>query len=212
MRVVVQDASAMRGRCHQRCHKAGGKSCRALWRFNPGLATPLLASNRTDLAAEQYGERAATCSGRRGPGESREGGSGLLSGEFCGPRLQTFAQAQLGTETTGRQPPAAYGRRRRRRCCLPTRLAPQHPRVLQAQPQQQKMLLLQVSETEWAVVMMDPQTEQVRELQIDAATAKLVEEGKLTPEQLTAMLAAQQQEGGGGGSGGGGGGDAGAAS
>ena len=74
------------------------------------------------------------------------------------------------------------------------------------------MLLLQVSETEWAVVMMDPQTEQVRELQIDAATAKLVEEGKLTPEQLTAMLAAQQQEGGGGGSGGGGGGDAGAAS
>lgn len=39
---------------------------------------------------------------------------------------------------------------------------------------------------------------QVRELQIDEATAKQVQSGALTPDQLAAMLAAQQSGGGGG--------------
>ncbi len=57
---------------------------------------------------------------------------------------------------------------------------------------------LQVSEKEWAVVMLDA-SGQVKELQIDEATAKQVQAGTLTPDQLAAMLAAQQSGGGGGG-------------
>ncbi|PSC72766.1 hypothetical protein C2E20_3930 [Micractinium conductrix] len=67
---------------------------------------------------------------------------------------------------------------------------------------QAKMMLLQVSETEWAVVMLDEQTGQVRELQIDAETAAKVQAGTLTPEELAGMQTAQQQHGGGGSGGG----------
>lgn len=56
----------------------------------------------------------------------------------------------------------------------------------------------QVSEKDWAVVILDA-SGQVRELQIDEATAKQVQSGALTPDQLAAMLAAQQSGGGGGG-------------
>lgn len=45
--------------------------------------------------------------------------------------------------------------------------------------------------------MLDP-AGGVRELQIDEATAKQVQSGALTPEQLTAMLAAQKSGSGGG--------------
>lgn len=55
------------------------------------------------------------------------------------------------------------------------------------------MMLLQVTETEWAVVMLDEATGQVRELHIDAETASKVQQGTLSPEQLAAMLAEQQQ-------------------
>lgn len=57
---------------------------------------------------------------------------------------------------------------------------------------------LQVSEKEWAVVMLDA-SGQVRELPVDEATAKQVQAGTLTPAQLAAMLAAAQQSGDGGG-------------
>ncbi|KAI7845032.1 hypothetical protein COHA_001398 [Chlorella ohadii] len=63
---------------------------------------------------------------------------------------------------------------------------------------QHRMMLIQVSEKEWAVVMLDA-SGQVKELQIDEATAKQVQAGTLTPDQLAAMLAAQQSGGGGGG-------------
>ena len=53
---------------------------------------------------------------------------------------------------------------------------------------------MQVSEKDWAVVMLDP-AGGVRELQIDEATAKQVQSGELTPDQLAAMLAAQQNGG-----------------
>ncbi|KAL4443715.1 hypothetical protein ABPG75_011452 [Micractinium tetrahymenae] len=66
---------------------------------------------------------------------------------------------------------------------------------------QQKMMLLQVSETDWAVVMLDEESGGVRELQIDAATAHRVQAGELSPEELAAMLAQQQARGGGGGEG-----------
>lgn len=69
------------------------------------------------------------------------------------------------------------------------------------QPEQQpeqRIMLLQVSETEWAVVFLDADGNP-RELQIDAATAKQVQDGTLTPAQLTAMLAQQQGSGGGSG-------------
>lgn len=60
---------------------------------------------------------------------------------------------------------------------------------------QQKMMLLQVSESDWAVVMLDEKTGAVRELQIDVATAHKVQAGELSPDQLEAMLA-QQASGG----------------
>lgn len=73
------------------------------------------------------------------------------------------------------------------------------------------MMLLQVSETEWAVVMLDEQTGHVRELHVDAATAAQVQAGQLSPDQLAGMLAQQQAageagQGGEGGEGGGSGG------
>ncbi len=57
------------------------------------------------------------------------------------------------------------------------------------------MMLLQVSETEWAVVFLGADGNP-RELQIDAETAQKVQAGTLTPAQLAAMLAAQQHGGG----------------
>lgn len=54
------------------------------------------------------------------------------------------------------------------------------------------MMLLQVSEEEWAVVMLNEATGQVDELRVDAATAQQVQAGALTPDALTALLAAQQ--------------------
>lgn len=47
------------------------------------------------------------------------------------------------------------------------------------------------------MVVLDQQSGEVRELQIDEATAKQVQDGKLTPEQLVAMFAAQEQAGSG---------------
>ncbi len=64
---------------------------------------------------------------------------------------------------------------------------------------QQSMMLLQVSETDWAVVMLDGKTGGVRELQIDAATAQQVQAGELSPEQLEAMLLQQVKSPGSGG-------------
>ena len=72
-------------------------------------------------------------------------------------------------------------------CALPSPAPSSHPSPT-----------LQVSEEEWAVVMLDA-SGQVKELQIDEATAKQVQAGTLTPDQLAAMLAAQQSGGGGGG-------------
>ncbi|PRW56507.1 hypothetical protein C2E21_4695 [Chlorella sorokiniana] len=65
---------------------------------------------------------------------------------------------------------------------------------------QQRMMLIQVSEKDWAVVTLDA-SGQVRELPIDEATAQQVQAGTLTPEKLAALLAAQQQGGSGGGGG-----------
>ena len=62
------------------------------------------------------------------------------------------------------------------------------------------MMLMQVGETEWSVVMLDA-AGNARELRIDEATAKQVQSGALSPDQLAAMIAAQQQQGGAGGGG-----------
>lgn len=76
-----------------------------------------------------------------------------------------------------------------------------HPHMGQqaAPANQQSMLLLQVSEADWAVVMLDGKSGGVRELQIDAATAQKVQAGELSPEQLEEMLAQQDEPAGGSG-------------
>lgn len=60
------------------------------------------------------------------------------------------------------------------------------------QAAQAQMMLLQVNETDWAVVMLDQASGKVRELQVDAETAQKVQAGELSPNQLAAMLAQQQ--------------------